>query len=73
MSGTGLSESTHVQIPHCWKSHVAARYYVCGSCKFNSGGTMKAPFIICVAPITQVTHVRNKNSNIQGRSLNVIK
>ena len=26
-----------------------------------------------VAPITQVTHVRNKNSNIQGRSLNVIK
>ena len=21
---TGLSESTHVNIPHCWKSHVAA-------------------------------------------------
>ena len=29
-------------------------------------------FLIGVAPITQVTHVRNKNSNIQG-SLNVIK
>ena len=28
---------------------------------------------IGVAPITQVLHVRNKNSNIQGRSLNVIK
>ena len=27
---------------------------------------------IGVAPITQVTHVRNKNSNIQGRSLYVI-
>ena len=27
---------------------------------------------IGVAPITQVTHVRNKNSNIQGRSLNLI-
>ena len=27
---------------------------------------------IGVAPITQVTHVLNKNSNIQGRSLNVI-
>ena len=27
---------------------------------------------IGVAPITQVTQVRNKNSNIQGRSLNVI-
>ena len=24
-------------------------------------------------PITQVTHMRNKNSNIQGRSLYVIK
>ena len=28
---------------------------------------------ISVAPITQVMHVRNKNSNIQGRSLNAIK
>ena len=27
---------------------------------------------IGVAPITQVKHVRNKYSNIQGRSLNVI-
>ena len=22
---TGLSESTHVKMPHCWKSHVAAQ------------------------------------------------
>ena len=22
---TGSSESTHVEIPHCWKSHVAAQ------------------------------------------------
>ena len=29
--------------------------------------------VIGVALITQVTHVRNKNSNIQGRSLNVIE
>ena len=28
---------------------------------------------IGIAPITLVTYVRNKNSNIQGRSLNVIK
>ena len=27
---------------------------------------------IGVAPITQPTHVYNKNSNIQGRSLNVV-
>ena len=25
-SFTGSSESTHVKIPHCWKSNVAARY-----------------------------------------------
>ena len=29
--------------------------------------------IIAVAPFTQATHVRTKNSDIQGRSLNVIK
>ena len=23
---TGLSESTHDQMPHCWKSHVAAQF-----------------------------------------------
>ena len=28
---------------------------------------------IGVTPFTQVTHARNKNSNIQGRSLKVIK
>ena len=25
---TGMSESTHVKMPHCWKSHVAA-HIVC--------------------------------------------
>ena len=29
--------------------------------------------IIGVAPIKQVTHMRNKNSNNQGRSPNVVK
>ena len=29
--------------------------------------------IIGVVPITQVTHVHNKNSNNQGRSPNVVK
>ena len=24
---TGSSESTHVKMPHCWKSHVTAQYY----------------------------------------------
>ena len=25
---TGLCESTHVKMPHCWKSHVTAHNYV---------------------------------------------
>ena len=25
---TGSSESTHVKMPHCWKSHVAAHMHV---------------------------------------------
>ena len=25
----GLSESTLVKIPHCWKSHVTAHIYMC--------------------------------------------
>ena len=24
---TGSSESTHVKMPHCWKSHVAAQMF----------------------------------------------
>ena len=24
---TGLSESTFVKMPHCWKSHVAGQFY----------------------------------------------
>ena len=27
---TGLSESTLVKMPHCWKSHVAAHMYIMG-------------------------------------------
>ena len=29
----GSSESTHVKMPHCWKSHVAAHLYI--STKFE--------------------------------------
>ena len=24
----GLSESTHVKMPHCWKSHALAQYFL---------------------------------------------
>ena len=30
---TGLSESIHVKMPHCWKSHVAVQISA-GSCIF---------------------------------------
>ena len=29
---TGSSESTHVNIPHCWKSHVAAHMLLSVQC-----------------------------------------
>ena len=33
---TGSSESTHVKMPHCWKSHVAAQFaLVCTSYMFH--------------------------------------
>ena len=34
--------------------------------------TLFAIFSIGIAPIVQVTHMRNKNSDIQGRSFNVL-
>ena len=30
---TGLSESIHVKMPHCWKSHVMAHWYLSHICK----------------------------------------
>ena len=27
----GSSESTHVKMPHCWKSHATAHIYICHS------------------------------------------
>ena len=38
-SCTGLSESTLVKMPHCWKSHVTAHYMVLLDCN------RKGPFI----------------------------
>ena len=32
---TGPSESTHVKMPHCWKSHVAAHIY--NACIYFAG------------------------------------
>ena len=32
---TGSSESTHVKIPHCWKSHVVAHTFLLGNKKIK--------------------------------------
>ena len=29
---TGSSESTHVRMPHCWKSHATAQFYILNFC-----------------------------------------
>ena len=44
-----------------------------GSETFAHPGSLVRSFDIDVAPITQYTHVRNKNSNTQGSSPYVVK
>ena len=34
----GSSESTHVKMPHCWKSHVTAQLFHTGKCIRRFGG-----------------------------------
>ena len=41
---TGLSESTHVKMPHCWKSHVTAHLlieYLLSLTPMNVGSSSK--------------------------------
>ena len=33
---TSSSESTHVKMPHCWKSHAAAQMYEASYCSFDN-------------------------------------
>ena len=37
---TGLSESTLVKIPHCWKLHVAAHFWSCFEWQLKTGFTV---------------------------------
>ena len=41
---TGLSESIHVKMPHCWKSHVAAHEPVHEISNNVVCGSSKAPY-----------------------------
>ena len=46
------------------------------ACAYNKDSNQSAhlcSMVIGVAPITKFTHVHNKNSNIQGKSPNVVK
>ena len=52
---TGSSESTLVKMPHCWKSHVAAQYYVKIDRRY-----LPISFNICFSAhfwITKITYV----------------
>ena len=42
---TGLSESTHVKMPHCWKSHVAA-HLTGGNAIFCNSGAGKCLLLL---------------------------
>ena len=69
----GLSESTHVKVPHCWKSHALAHYFgiiklqsyvllmpsnILNMFFFLSGDTIQCSF--CVQfPITQLQYIEN--------------
>ena len=44
---TGLLESVHVKVPHCWKSHVTAHLM------FLWSKTLKKPFKVCVLLISK--------------------
>ena len=39
---TGLSESTHVKMPHCWKSHATAHFSFLPPKNVCSGCSLKA-------------------------------
>ena len=48
---TGSSESTHVKMPHCWKSHTLAQiYFVNASSQFSKYNqhNVKWPSIIAI-------------------------
>ena len=59
---TGLSESTLVKMPHCWKSHVTARYnslnisFECSKEPSNRDGSFAYPQYILLC--------RNKKNNL---------
>ena len=63
----GSSESTLVKMPHC--------FLYSGSKHMNPDQTVSIVFAIYIgiAPIMQYMHVRNKKSNTQGSSPNVVK
>ena len=51
---TGSFESTHVKIPHCWKSHVRAQLFIfvfllsCGRTCLSCPGVCMGWFVISV-------------------------
>ena len=52
---TGLSKSTHVKMPHCWKSHVVAHLLLKDAEKFKNVGFCQFKVAIHVLLISNKT------------------
>ena len=49
---TGSSESSHVKMPHCWKSHVAAHmiFFLSGTISIGHGMTVSRQSSLMIVP-----------------------
>ena len=68
-SCTGSSESTHVKIPHCWKSHVAAHF-----CFPLSAHLIPVIFIIVKrANLNTIKHINYINMDLEILTLIILE
>ena len=67
---TGSSESTHVKIPHCWKSHVLVHFIFTNSSDVDEQemphfGAFDVVLVFTICHNTQGSHRLEKYLNIQ--------
>ena len=67
---TGLSESIHVKMPHCWKSHVRAHMYLF---KHFSILSMKAVFTDCILFYSQHCETYIQQLNVKVGTVTALK
>ena len=45
----GSSESTHVKMPHCWKSHALAHMIIKGAYRLHIFSLISSPFVMNIS------------------------